>query len=606
MVFVRPCLHWLLLLGTAFCWAQIASAKESDKGIRFLAIEAAGSPLERVPAPATSGKQDLAELFPRYTVLDPNVSFWRHIFSALPDHASVVHSTQYLNVIFETLDFSAEASLMDEGALRRLKNQREKEAVSRIKDALLRVHDSRHSPQSLSGQERKLYAQMSRIEGDDRFKLAAETLRTQRGLRDRTRRALEISGKYLPYMESVFAFYGLPVELTRLPLVESSFNVEAYSKVGAAGLWQFIPTSARVYMRLNKVVDDRRDPWFSTDAAARHLRDDYARLGSWPLALTAYNHGRSGVARGLEAVGGITLADLIERYEHPRFGFASRNFYAEFLAAFDTEQNWKHHFGEVLRDSPLTFDQVKTRHYVPYKTLRSIGQFGEEEFRLLNPAYKPQVLAGKLYVPPGHLIKVPAGEGKAFEQAYASLGSDQVYANQRINYLYHQVQRGQTLSGIASRYGVSQHTIRRHNRIGRKGLIRVGQRLKIYPQGDYQTLASNAQSPSKAPSYTMHMVSKGQTVGSIARRYGMTASELRRTNRMGASNLIKVGQRLKVSGSRAASRKSSYKTHRVRQGQTLGAIARRYGVSIDDLRRVNRLDRSGLIMIGQRLKVPAG
>src|SRR5687767_10658735 len=107
----------------------------------------------------------------------------------------------------------------------------------------------------------------------------------------------------MPKMEAVFRDMGLPVELTRLPFIESSFNVKAYSHVGAAGIWQVMPSSARLYMRLNDTVDDRRDPWFSTEAAARHLADDYRLLKSWPLAITAYNFGRNGMARAAATVG---------------------------------------------------------------------------------------------------------------------------------------------------------------------------------------------------------------------------------------------------------------------------------------------------------------
>tara|TARA_R110000787_G_scaffold6770_20_gene23576 strand:+ start:4055 stop:5704 length:1650 start_codon:yes stop_codon:yes gene_type:complete len=535
------CLLLLFLNGRAYSAAPGAKLEVAQ-------LQPADAPLQRPPARVVAGQQDVDVLFPRYGVLAPNVSFWTQVFGAIPDTHSVVHSTVYPDLILETLDFGAEAAILNKDDLRQLRNQREREATGRIKIHLERIHEARHAPETLRGEERRLYTLFAHVDDADRFQKAADSLRSQRGIKSRTHRALEISGRYMPYMESVFESYGLPKQLTRLPLVESSFNVDAYSKVGAAGLWQFIPSSARVYMRLNKIVDDRRDPWLSTDAAARHLRDDFRKLQSWPLALTAYNFGRAGVARGLEEIGGTTLEDLINRYEHRRFGFASRNFYAEFLAAFDVERDWRLHFGEVLRDPPLQYDQVQTRHYVPYDTLRRISRLDAEQFRQFNPAYKPQVLAGKLYVPPGHAIKVPSGHGQAMEVAYAGLDQSQVFSKQRVNHFYHRVTRGQTLSGIASRYGVSQSSIRANNRIGRKGVIRIGQRLKIVPQGgvDAMPTIKQAAAAPKKPQYSIHKVSSGQTLSAISRRYGVPVAEIRRVNGLGRSSLIKVGQRLKV------------------------------------------------------------
>ncbi|MGH8518318.1 MAG: LysM peptidoglycan-binding domain-containing protein, partial [Panacagrimonas sp.] len=418
---------------------------------------------------------------------------------------------------------------------------------------------------------RRIYDLYARQQDDDRFNAAASALRAQRGLRERTQQALEISGKYLPSMEGVFKSYALPLRLTRLPLVESSFNVEAYSKVGAAGLWQFIPASARIYMRLNDVVDDRRDPWTSTDAAARHLRDDYDSLGSWPLALTAYNHGRGGIARGLVATGGSELPDLIRGYNAKSFGFASRNFYAEFLAASDVERNWREHFGEIQRKTPLEFDVVETQHYVPYETLRRLCDADDEMFRKLNPAYRPEVIEGKLYVPPGHLIRVPAGSAKSFTVAYAQLGNHERFDQQRVNHLLHKVRRGDTLGGVAKRYGVTQASIRAYNRIGKRGTLRAGQVLKIVPRTE------------RRPGPVTVAVGESKP--------GLTAAEKRASDR---TTIKKKSPR------------AGYRTHRVRSGQTLSSIAHTYKVSIRDLRQANDLGASSAIRVGEKLKVPVG
>lgn len=532
----------------------------------------ADAPVPPVRPGAASGKAaDEAILFPRYDLLKPNVVFWTKVFSEYSENQSVIHDMHHLDIVFEVLDFSSEAAYLDKEALRKLRSKEEAAAIARNRTLLEQVHAARSRPETLGVEQRRIYDLLAKVEGDSRFLDASTAVRSQRGLRERTQQALEISGKYLPAMEGVFQTYSLPLRLTRLPLVESSFNVEAYSKVGAAGLWQFIPSSARIYMRLNDVVDDRRDPWTSTDAAARHLRDDYAMLGSWPLALTAYNHGRGGIARGLAATGGTELPDLIRGYNSKNFGFASRNFYAEFLAASDVERNWRKHFGEIERKTPVEFDVVETHHYVPYETLRRLCEADDEVFRRLNPAYRPEVIAGKLYVPPGHLIRVPAGAAQSFTVAYGQLGDHERFSKQRVNHLLHKVRRGETLSGIAVRYGVTQDSIRAGNRVGKKGMLRIGQVLKIVPHSESRpgpvTVAVGESKP------------------------GLTRAEKR------ASDAVTSKAKKKSSG-------TSYRTHKVRSGQTLTSIARTYKVSIRELRRANDLGNSSDIRVGEKLRVP--
>ncbi|MEQ1440118.1 LysM peptidoglycan-binding domain-containing protein [Fontimonas sp. SYSU GA230001] len=577
------------------------------------AAELSSVPFPTLPGGAQAMRDDL--LFPRYERLAPAVKFWSRVFSEYSELQSVVHSTEYPHKVLRVLDFRGQATVMSEIQLANYRKKAEQDARDEFEKLIRAVHAKRAAPQQMSAEERRIFDLYADVAGDDKFLRMRDTVRTQRGIKERTEKALRVSDGYLPYMERIFSNYGLPQQLTRLPIVESSFNLDAYSKSGAAGVWQFIPSSARIYMRLDEIVDDRRDPWTSTDAAARHLRDDYQMLGDWPLALTAYNHGRNGIARGLKATNGKNLIDLIDRYDNPRFGFAGKNYYAEFLAALDVERKWRERENRDGHD-PIEFEIVETRHYVPYETLRRLCGARDEDFRRLNPAYRPEVIDGRLYVPPGHLIRVPAGSARAFDLAYAKLGAHERFDRQRVFYLLHKVDKGQTLGGIAKQYRVSIDAIRRANGI-RGSALRVGQVLKIPPREETRPGPISVAVGESTPSLTRtqaaaaqreadgstHVVGQGDTLAAIARRYGVSVAELSRVNRLESSEKIRVGQQLTIP-QRGTPARSGYRQHTVSKGQTLESIARRYGVSVADLRSANDLDGSTLIKVGQTLRVP--
>ncbi len=500
-----------------------------------------------------------ARAFPRYDSLEPAVRFWIRVFAEFSEDQSVIHWAERPEVILEVLDFSRDVNRMSSQAFYRHRGREEQEARDRNERLLREIHAARHKPDSLSPHARQVYDRFSHISDDRKFLAAADKLRSQRGLRERTQQALEIAGHYLPEMERIFDGYGLPRLLTRLPILESSFNVNAYSKVGAAGLWQFIPSSARIYMRYDEIADQRRDPWTSTDAAARHLVDDMKLLKSWPLALTAYNHGRAGIARGLRETGGRTIEDLVWNYRTNRFGFASRNFYAEFLAVIEIDHHRDLYFGKVKPRKPITFATVKTNHYMEYSTLRRLSGAGETTFRKLNPAFSREVQQDKILVPPQYVIRVPAGKAAHFNAGYAQLAAAEKFDRQRDYFIAHRVRSGETIGRIAQHYRVSERAIVDANGLRDKHRIRIGQSLKIPPRGGssattlarVETVLPAPAAKTAAPAaaaYRLHRVQAGQTLWNLARRYGTTVNELRRLNNLNSSAVLPVGMRLKVPG----------------------------------------------------------
>ena len=546
-------------------------------------------PPETARLPSATRMDALAKesyFFPRYTQLKPAVAFWTQVFGEYSENQSVIHSMEYPQKVFEVLDFRSDAARMSQFDLNRLRDKETKQAKDHYDDVLDQVHELRRTPEKMNTEQRRIFDLYADVTDDNRFKNAVGTLRSQRGLKERTIQALELSNKYLPTMETTFRSHDMPVTLTRLPLVESSFNVEAYSKAGAAGLWQFIPSSARIYMRLDNIVDDRRDPWTSTDAAARHLKDDYRVLGDWPLAVTAYNHGRGGIARALTAVNGTTLVDLIQNFSGSRFGFASKNYYAEFLAAVDVERNWAKSQDQSRQRDMMRFDVVETKHYVPYETLRRLCGADDDLFRRLNPAYRPEVIEGKMYVPPGHLIRVPAGSAKTFEVAYSKLSSNERFDSQRSIYELVKVKKGDNLAKIAKRFGVSASRLASINGLGKKHQVHAGQILKVPP----------------------HMESRpGPVTVAVGESTPQQTRAQKRAEEAEAAEEAKPSHKGKGKGKAkvAVAAAKTYQVHKVKSGQTLSSIAKRYNTSVASLQEANNLGKKAQIKPGMKLKIPS-
>lgn len=562
-----------------------------------------------IPAVNANARDTIdAAALERPPILEPAISFWRHVFGKYSRHQVVIHARDYPNKIFTVLDYRDEAaSGMSEAAIAQQRRRDTEQTIDRINQLLGEIDAADGQRSGLSDDAKAIVELFADLDDPDIFSKVRGRVRAQQGVLERTREGLERAGRYLPYMEAVFAERDLPKALTRLPLVESSFDTRAYSKVGAAGVWQFIPSSARRYMRLDHMLDDRRDPWNSTVAAAEHLRDDYALLQDWPLAITAYNFGRTGVKRALEAVDGDSLADLIAHYENPRFGFASRNFYASFVAAVDVEQARDRWFDIPLRPAePARFDEVETKHYVAWSTLQRLSGWDRETFRRHNPAYGDMVRKDELFVPPNHRIRIAPGRGDAFARAYLALNDGELHARQRKAFITHQVRRGETLSEIARRHATSASRLQQLNGLRSAHHLRIGQGLRIpAPNSGAPMQVADRSAPRENARY--HQVGSGDTLSEIATRYGTTTAELLAINGIRDPRGLRAGERLRLpAGGRdvSASTVSVAAAHRVRDGETLSEIAQRYETSTARLLALNGLDDPHQLRAGQTLRVP--
>jgi peptidoglycan lytic transglycosylase D len=305
-------------------------------------------------------------------------------------------------------------------------------------------------------------------------------IRSQRGIKDRFAQGLERSQIYMAQIQRIFADEGLPTSLAYLPLVESSFHAGARSQAGAVGMWQFMRSTGKEFLLIDKNVDERKDPLESTRAAARFLKKNYEVLGNWPLAITAYNHGRQGMGRAVSEVGSDDLMEIIRRYEAPAFGFASKNFYAEFLAALEVVRESEEHFPNLEYHPPLFLEELQLSRSVPLASLLKPAGASRQQFLAWNPALSPRLDE----VPKGYRIKIPAERLQGLRDfvnrllGHAMTRPNLAAAEQQPSWIRHRVAKGETLSMIARRYKIQVLQIQQANTLSGHKII-AGDFLRI-------------------------------------------------------------------------------------------------------------------------------
>jgi membrane-bound lytic murein transglycosylase D len=361
-----------------------------------------------------------ATSFPRPPELEHQINFWRKVFTTYSQDQTLIHDAVNLDRIYTVLDFRPyEDAGYGPIETERIRKDIAESEIARIRYLLSRI--AYGTPRdALSADEQRIY-DLFRDDDPDPYKFlhASDQVRGQRGIRERFQNGFQISRKYLPEMERIFHDEGLPVELTRLPLIESCFDVSAYSKVGAAGVWQFMPATGRLFMEVSSSVDERRDPIASTRAAARYLVRSYERLGTWPLAITSYNYGPNGMSRAIDETGTSDIATIVRYWGGPGFGFASRNFYAEFLAALDVEKNSETYFGRLPKETlPLTRIVMLDRSVDIFAAAR-LARTQDYVLADLNPALLDPVVSGRVPIPAGYGLRVPAEGANGFENRLA-------------------------------------------------------------------------------------------------------------------------------------------------------------------------------------------
>jgi membrane-bound lytic murein transglycosylase D len=463
--------------------------------------------------------------FPVPEVLRPNIAFWIRVFTVLDVNSGVLHDADDVTIVYHTL-----TALPLSARERQRVVERHRRHYQRILQAL-----AQNQGQPRNQEEKRVLALFRRKRTASVLRTAAQNIRFQQGLQERFTRGLIDSGAYLQAIQQIFADVGLPTELAFLPHIESSFNNRAYSWAGAAGIWQFIPSTGRLFLTIDEVLDERLDIHRASVAAAKLLRQNYQELGTWPLAITAYNHGAQGMQRAVTSLKTRDFDTIVQRYRSPSFGFASKNFYVEFLAVLTILKDPTVYFKDLTFEAPLVYHTLELDAHVALPTLERYLELDRDEIVRWNPALRPMVLQAQRRLPKGYILKIPQTHASAEEiQArWADIPPHLKFAEQ-IRAVQYRVRRGDTLSTIARRFGTTTSVLTSLNNLKRRHVLRVGQVLRL---------------PHAVQESKHYRVQPGDTLSTIAQRFGTTVSALAELNELGRPYTLRPGQVLQLPSS---------------------------------------------------------
>ena len=496
------------------------------------------------PATNTAATSDP---FPAVPGLRPQIEFWVDVFIKLEQNEVLLHDTQYPELRYEVFVLP--------GAIGAGLNRDQADYLNARKERLAaRLDTLEHKlarGETLSLPEQQLRQRLEEAGGPGAIHGASQRLRSQRGLRERFLDGVRRSGRYLAQMRRIFAEEHLPTDLALLPHVESSFNINARSTAGAAGIWQFTRPTGRRYLHVSNALDERLDPIAATRAAAVYLRSAHDMLGNWALAVTAYNHGTTGMLRAAKQYG-VDFERIVREYDSDTFGFASRNFYTEFLAVREILNNPEMYFDKPLQpDAPVQLDSLVLPRPASALRLAQVVGSDPETLAKVNPAWLNRAVQGKVALPANTVVWLPRG-------------------------MHH-----------AGKAVIEQLSVAEHN-------------IPPLPVPDGQAPGG------------LYKVRGGDTLGSIAHRHGVSLAALRSLNGIKAgSHHIRAGQQLKLPSATAGTRRRAdistvrSKLHLVRDGENPFTIARRYKIPLSSLLAENGLIQDAIIHPGQRLRIPA-
>ena len=530
------------------------------------------------------------ETFPQPVELQPDIDFWVSIFTRYTTDQGVLHDSRNLAVVYEVIDF--ESDLGRRARQRRVSSRREK--MQAVLESL-----ASGKREDLSDDEARVLALWPTKVSNQSLATAAKQIRYQQGLKDRFREGLMRAGRWRDYINNEFLALGVPVDLAALPHVESSYNPNARSNVGASGIWQFTRSTGRRFMRIDHVIDERNDPFAATRAAGKLLAHNYSITGNWPMAITAYNHGLAGVRRAMRQYGDTAYVDIFRKYNGRTFGFASRNFYVAFLAARQVDQNAEQYFRDLVIERPIRFSETDLKAFVPVEDLTKALGVSSSQISTYNPSLQATVMTGSKLLPRGFQVRLPSSmlDG-SIDDLIAGIPAS-AWQNEQLPDKFHTVRRGDTLSEIADYYKTRVSTLVALNNLSSSNRIRAGQQLRLPAAGPAPMVAAAA-APIAPPDVVVASVAataeEGDTLGELAS--SVLAGDF-------AAALLGTLQTALLSDPSDYS-VAADNTIEVHPLETLGHYADWLGIRTQRLRDINGLAFRTPVAVGDRIRLDLG
>lgn len=494
--------------------------------------------------------------------LERTVDFWESVFTRYRHNQVLIHDKDDVYVVYEVVEVEGDdlhdaAARARQHAVIASRTAHWEEVLRSIARAL----EGGGKPSAdLKGEITRIERLLGRALDAARARELAGNIHVQRGILELFTGGLARSGKYLPHMKTIFHEMGVPEEILALPLFESSFQEESRSSKGAAGVWQFIRPTGKVFLRIDRCLDERLDPLLATRGAARYLLDAYRKLGSWPLSVMAYNHGTNGIARARDQYGTDHMK-VISHYTGRQFGYASRNYYPEFLAALRVLRNPARYFPRLEITRPWAFrEKVLDRTMTQAQIQKTFGM-DAETLREYNPAI---FSTHRLQLPAGFRLKYPPDRQARIEAEKAAVRvAEEVRPTPAVRTpqptpAAQEPRRAPAQAGESDARGRTVHRLGGKKQAphsapvaGRGNDSRQEETGSGPEAGDDKGDPAAAQAPEAqkreagTSGETWHVVQMGETLFSIAKRYGVSVADIQKWNRVRGTH-IEAGQKLRI------------------------------------------------------------
>lgn len=428
--------------------------------------------------------------------------------------------------------------------------------------------------------------------------------------RDHMCKILGLADIYFPMFEQALDKYDIPLEIKYLAVVESALNPRAGSHAGAKGLWQFMYATGKTYkLNVTSLVDDRMDPVKATEAACQHLLDLYNKYDDWFLALAAYNSGGGNVNKAIRRAGGLKNYWAIWPFlPKETRGYVPAFIAVNYVMSYSQEHNLYPTDPGIMADG---VDSVTIRQPLHFDQLHEMLNIPMEDIKFFNPQYKASIIPANAKTPMS--LRLPEKYIDSFlvheKEVYnfkTKKGIDRAKLEEEMKKVsdrsVHIVKSGESLGSIANKYRISVNQLKTWNKL--KGTtIYPGQKLIVYSSGAPMAQAGNSKPVERSTEQKTHTVKSGENLSIIAKKYKCTVTNLKEWNNL-KSTKLSIGQKLKVyPPANTSSSDNGSITHTVKSGDNLWDISKKYGVSVEQIKKLNGLTDKSVLRIGQKIKI---